>query len=70
MIPPHVSRNPARRAHWCRVVASARLETVKWPRRELHRGELSWAALGRVLCAQDSWIRALEWRPASCSKPA
>ena len=30
-------------------------ETVAWLRRELQRGELSRAALGRELCARDGW---------------
>ena len=30
-------------------------ETVEWLRRELQRGELSRAALGRGLCEQDGW---------------
>ncbi len=30
-------------------------ETVKWLRRELQRGELTRAALGRGLCEQDAW---------------
>ncbi len=30
-------------------------ETVKWLRRELQRGELSRAALGRGLCERDGW---------------